>query len=55
MDESINFERAVAGAVDDPTRRLNASVDARRWAMSWRWSEAMEKCVDTYREAIRGD
>jgi hypothetical protein len=45
----------VAGAVDDPTRRLNASVDARRWAMSWRWSEAMEKCVDTYREAIRGD
>ena len=51
-EESAHFERAIAGAVDDDERRINASVDARRWAMSWRWSEAMEKCVDTYREAM---
>jgi len=51
-DESANFERVIAGAVDDSTRRIYASAEARRWAMSWRWSEAMEKCVDTYREAM---
>jgi len=51
--EVENFERAMLAALSSPGRRKNASVEATRWAMTWRWSEATEKAVDAYREAIR--
>ena len=51
-EEVTNFERAILQAVTNPERRKNASVEAIRWAATWRWSEATEKAVDAYREAI---
>ena len=51
--EITNFERAIASALGNSERKMT-SVEAKRWAMSWRWSEASEKAVDTYREAIQG-
>ena len=52
--EAANFERTILSAVGNPDRRRNASIEALRWAMTWTWSEATEKAVDTYREAIHG-
>jgi glycosyltransferase involved in cell wall biosynthesis len=52
--EVANFERAILSFLGNPERRANASIEATRWAMTWRWSEATEKAVDAYREAIRG-
>jgi len=51
--EVENFERAISSALSNPERRKNAGIEATRWAMTWRWSEATEKAVDAYREAIR--
>jgi glycosyltransferase involved in cell wall biosynthesis len=51
--EVENFERAMLSALSNPERRKNAGIEATRWAMTWRWSEATEKAVDAYREAIR--
>jgi glycosyltransferase involved in cell wall biosynthesis len=52
-EEAVNFERGILEALSNTDRRKNASVEATRWAMTWRWSEATEKCVDAYREAMR--
>jgi glycosyltransferase involved in cell wall biosynthesis len=54
-EEIANFERAILQAVASPERRMNASIEATRWAATWRWSEATEKAVDAYREVIYGD
>ena len=52
--EATNFERAILSALANSERRKIAGVEATRWAMSWRWSEATEQAVEEYREAIRG-
>lgn len=52
--ETANFERAILSALGNPEKRRNASNEATRWAITWRWSEATEKAVDAYREVIRG-
>ena len=52
--ETVNFERAILSALANSERRKIAGVEATKWAMSWRWSEAIEKVVDAYREAIQG-
>jgi len=52
-DEEVeNFERALRAALEMEERRVCAGVEAVRWARTWRWSEATEKAVDTYREVI---
>jgi len=52
--EVSNFERAIVTYLGNPERRENARIEATRWAMTWTWSEATEKAVDAYREAIGG-
>jgi len=51
--EAAGFERAVRAAVEMRETRICAGVEAQRWARTWRWSEAMEKAVDTYRGVMR--
>ena len=51
-EEVTNFERTIYAAVEMDGRRGSAGVEAIRWARTWRWSEATEKAVDTYREVI---
>ena len=50
--EVTNFEKSIYAAVEMDERRGSAGVEAIRWARTWRWSEATEKAVDTYREVI---
>ena len=52
-EEVINFQRAVKAAMEMEERRVCAGVEAVRWARTWRWSEATERAVDTYREVIQ--
>lgn len=51
-DETANFGRAIESAIRGTDKRKTASLEAIRWASAWRWSEAMEKAVDVYREAL---
>jgi glycosyltransferase involved in cell wall biosynthesis len=50
-EEAFNFERGISWALQDE-RRANASVEAIRWAATWKWSEAMGKVVEVYREVV---
>jgi glycosyltransferase involved in cell wall biosynthesis len=52
--ETVNFERTILSALANSERRKVAGIEATRWAVSWRWSEATEKAVETYREVIQG-
>jgi glycosyltransferase involved in cell wall biosynthesis len=49
--EEVAFENAISAVLANPEKRLQARVEAVQWASKWRWSEAMEKAVETYREA----
>jgi glycosyltransferase involved in cell wall biosynthesis len=51
-EEIQTFQMGIMAALNDAGKRKYASVEALRWASTWRWSEATEKAVDTYREAI---
>jgi glycosyltransferase involved in cell wall biosynthesis len=51
-EEAANFEKAIKSVVKETAKRQNASIEAIRWASGWQWSEAMEKAVGVYREAI---
>lgn len=52
--EAANFERVISLALNSTEVRNNASGEAEKWALTWRWSEAMERAIDTYHEAIQG-
>jgi len=51
--EVANLKRLILSVLANSGRRMNASIEARRWAMAWRWSEATQKAVDAYREVIQ--
>jgi hypothetical protein len=51
-EEIQSFQMGIMAALNDAGKRKYASVEALRWASTWRWSEATEKAVDTYREVI---
>lgn len=51
--EEAAFENAIAAVLANPEKRESASLEAVYWASNWRWSEAMEKAVESYREARR--
>jgi len=51
--EFLNFETALLAALNTEETRKTASIEAVRWAAGWTWSEATEKAVDAYRDAIR--
>jgi hypothetical protein len=51
-EEVANFEKTIYAALEMEGRRVCAGLEAIRWARTWRWSEATEKAVDTYREVI---
>ena len=51
--EIHNFQVGIIAALNESGKRKQASIEALRWASTWRWSEATEKAVDTYREVIR--
>ena len=49
--EEEAFEKTILAVLADDGKRQNASAEAVRWASNWRWFEAMERAVSTYREA----
>ena len=51
--EEAAFENAISAVLANPAKRQQAGLEAVRWAASWRWFEAMEKAVQTYREAMQ--
>jgi len=49
--EAEDFEKTLRSVLDSGCWKL-ADSDAVTWASAWSWSEAMEKAVDVYREAL---